>query len=318
MTTTSSSTASAPASSTASASATSACARPTRGSSSARSPATARTAPTPSAPATTSTTSRLVGMLGLSGERGGPPVSAAGQIADLGGGLMAAFGVMAALHERGRSGEGQLVDVSMTDGALSWLAMVAGRYFCDGEVPRRGEGQLNGGVLCYLPYEAADGWVSCGALEPKFWAAFCDGVERPDLIEVQFEPPGLGGLERGRRGLPLAHPRGVARLQRRARLLHRADPRPRRSARLGAGPRPRDGGRGRPARARPGAPCSAPRSSSAAPPPTRPRPAPAFGEHTDAVLARGRLLRGGDRGDDRRPAPPPASAQAPRRAEFRA
>jgi crotonobetainyl-CoA:carnitine CoA-transferase CaiB-like acyl-CoA transferase len=133
----------------------------------------------------------LVGLLGLSGAADGPPVSAAAQIADLGGGgLMAAVGVMAALHERERSGEGQAVDVSMADGALSWLAMVAGRYFRDGEVPRRGEGQLSGGILCYLPYEAADGWVSCGALEPKFWAKFCQEAGRPDLIEVQFEPPG--------------------------------------------------------------------------------------------------------------------------------
>ena len=72
-------------------------------------------------------------------QKDGPPVSSAGQIADVGGGLMAAFGVMAALNESRRSGEGQMVDVSMADGALSWLAMVAGRYFCDGEVPRRGE-----------------------------------------------------------------------------------------------------------------------------------------------------------------------------------
>ncbi len=132
----------------------------------------------------------LVGMLGLSGEKDGPPVSAAGQIADVNGGLMAAVGVMAALNETRRSGEGQLVDVSMADGALSWLAMVAGKYFCDGEVPRRGEGLLSGGVLCYIPYEAADGWVTCGALEPKFWAAFCDGVGRPDLLEAQFRAPG--------------------------------------------------------------------------------------------------------------------------------
>jgi alpha-methylacyl-CoA racemase len=133
----------------------------------------------------------LVGLLGLTGTKDGPPVQSAGQIADLGGGaLMAAFGVMAALHERQRSGEGQMVDVSMADGALSWLAMVAGRYFCDGEVPRRGEQMLAGGSLCYLPYEAADGWITCGALEPKFWAAFCNGVGRPDLIEKQFEGPG--------------------------------------------------------------------------------------------------------------------------------
>ena len=62
----------------------------------------------------------LTGLLGLTGEPDGPPIQAAGQIADLGGGaLMAAFGILAALRERERSGEGQLVDVSMTDGALS-------------------------------------------------------------------------------------------------------------------------------------------------------------------------------------------------------
>ncbi|HEX7244522.1 MAG TPA: CaiB/BaiF CoA-transferase family protein [Solirubrobacterales bacterium] len=133
----------------------------------------------------------LVGVLGLTGAKDGPPVQSGGQIADIGGGaLMAAFGVMAALHERCHSGEGQMVDVSMADGALSWLALVAGRYFCDGEVPKRGEQQLAGGLACYLPYEAADGWVTCGALEPKFWAAFCTGVERPDLVEAQFAAPG--------------------------------------------------------------------------------------------------------------------------------
>ena len=133
----------------------------------------------------------LIGMLGLSGPAGGPPVQSAGQIADLGGGgLMAAFGVMAALHERSRSGEGQSVDISMADGALSWMAMTAGRYFCDGVVPHRGDLELAGGIVCYMPYEAADGWITCGALEPKFWAAFCNGVERPDLIAHQFEKPG--------------------------------------------------------------------------------------------------------------------------------
>ena len=63
----------------------------------------------------------------------------------------------------------------MTDGAQSWLAMVAGAFFADGKVPHRGQEMLNGGVACYLPYECADGWVSCGALEPKFWQAFCRG-----------------------------------------------------------------------------------------------------------------------------------------------
>jgi alpha-methylacyl-CoA racemase len=133
----------------------------------------------------------LVGLLGLTGEKGGPPVQAGGQIADVGGGaLMAAFGIMAALRERERSGEGQLVDVSMADGSLSWLAMIAARYFCDGEVPQRGEPELSGGLICYRPYACSDGWVTLGALEPKFWQAWCRGVGREDLIERQFERPG--------------------------------------------------------------------------------------------------------------------------------
>ena len=227
----------------------------------------------------------LVGLLGLTGAKDGPPVQSGGQIADLGGGaLMAAFGVMAALHERRRSGEGQMVDVSMADGALSWLAMVAGRYFCDGEVPRRGEQQLAGGLVCYLPYEAADGWVTCGALEPKFWAAFCNGVEPPRPDREAVRGARLRGLARGRRGLPLPHPRRVAGLQRRARLLHRAGPRPRRGARLRAGAGARDGGRGGAAASsgtvrQLGVPVKLSRTPGD---PTR--PAPAFGEHTEEVL----------------------------------
>jgi alpha-methylacyl-CoA racemase len=147
----------------------------------------------------------LIGLLGLTGESGGEPVQAAGQIADVGGGaLMAAFGIMAALRERDGaparppgagsgsrgSGEGQLVDVSMADGALSWLAMVAAGYFADGTVPRRGDLPLAGSLICYRPYECADGWVTLGALEPKFWQAFCRGVGREDLVASQFERPG--------------------------------------------------------------------------------------------------------------------------------
>jgi alpha-methylacyl-CoA racemase len=150
----------------------------------------------------------LVGLLGLTGERdgvGGHPIQSAGQIADLGGGaLMAAFGILAALRERdgapaqpgsGRpaqpgSGEGQVVDVSMVDGALSWLAMVAGAYFAEGAVPRRGGLPLAGSLICYRPYECADGWVTLGALEPKFWQAWCRGTGHEELIERQFEGPG--------------------------------------------------------------------------------------------------------------------------------
>jgi crotonobetainyl-CoA:carnitine CoA-transferase CaiB-like acyl-CoA transferase len=133
----------------------------------------------------------LNGLLGLTGERDGPPVQPAGQIADVGGGaLMAAFGILAALRVRDTTGEGQLVDVSMFDGSLSWLAMVAAKYLADGELPRRGELELSGGLVCYRPYECSDGWVTLGALEPKFWQEWCRGVGREELVERQFDPPG--------------------------------------------------------------------------------------------------------------------------------
>ena len=135
----------------------------------------------------------LVAMLGLGGAGPDePPLMPAGQIADLGGGaLMAAFGILAALRERDRSGEGQHVDVAMADGALSWLAFVAARRLAGDDVPQRGRDALAGGLVCYRPYACSDGgWVTLGALEPRFWAAFCHGVERPDLVEEQLAEPG--------------------------------------------------------------------------------------------------------------------------------
>jgi crotonobetainyl-CoA:carnitine CoA-transferase CaiB-like acyl-CoA transferase len=133
----------------------------------------------------------LIGLLGLTGEGSGAPVQAAGQIADIGGGaLMAAFGILAALRSRDATGEGQFVDVSMADGSLAWLAMVAARYFADGQPARRGGVELAGSLICYRPYACRDGWVTLGALEPKFWQAWCRGVGREDLIEKQFERPG--------------------------------------------------------------------------------------------------------------------------------
>ncbi|HEX8977662.1 MAG TPA: CaiB/BaiF CoA-transferase family protein [Solirubrobacteraceae bacterium] len=133
----------------------------------------------------------LNGLLGLTGEADGPPVQAAGQIADLGGGaLMAVAGILIALRERERSGEGQLVDCSMFDGSLAWLTMVAAETLAVGRAPRRGELQLAGRFVCYRPYRCADGYVSLGALEPKFWSAWCEGVGRSELIAHQFDPPG--------------------------------------------------------------------------------------------------------------------------------
>jgi alpha-methylacyl-CoA racemase len=132
----------------------------------------------------------LVGALALGGEVGGAPAQPATQLADVGGAMLAAFGILVALRERDASGEGQHVDVSMADAALAALAMVAGGCRDGQPPPRRGELALAGGAVCYRPYRCVDGWVTIGALEPKFWEAWCRGVGREDLIDRQYDPPG--------------------------------------------------------------------------------------------------------------------------------
>ncbi len=103
---------------------------------------------------------------------------------------MAAFGILAALRSRDKTGEGQFVDVSMFDGALSWLAMPAAQGMLEGASPKRGDVALAGSLMCYRPYACSDGHVALGALEGKFWKAFCAGVGREDLIDQQFQPLG--------------------------------------------------------------------------------------------------------------------------------
>jgi crotonobetainyl-CoA:carnitine CoA-transferase CaiB-like acyl-CoA transferase len=126
------------------------------------------------------------GVLALNGEADGPPVPPAGQIADLSGSFLGAIGVLAALHERGRSGEGQSVDVSLAHGAMAWLELLLATE----ERPRRGRVRLGGALACYAVYPCADGWVALAALEPKFWEAFCRGAGREDLLPHAFAAPG--------------------------------------------------------------------------------------------------------------------------------
>src|SRR3981081_2455256 len=127
------------------------------------------------------------GGLGLNGEKGGPPVPLAVQVADIGGGgLQPAVAILGALLGVQRGAEGRWLDVSMTDGVVSWLALVLAARGAGGAV-MRGDQRLAGRHACYRVYECKDGgFYSVGALEPKFWAALCIAVERPDLVAVQF------------------------------------------------------------------------------------------------------------------------------------
>jgi len=131
----------------------------------------------------------IAGAASITGPREGAPVVSGLQIGDIGGGaLMCVIGILSALHHRDRAGEGQFVDVSMTDGIVSWLALQAADYFAEPKtVPGPGDMRLNGGLLCYRIYETSDGrHITMGALEPKFWEAFCRAVDRPHLIGEQY------------------------------------------------------------------------------------------------------------------------------------
>ncbi|TFH48865.1 MAG: CoA transferase, partial [Lysobacterales bacterium] len=83
-----------------------------------------------------------------------------------------------------RSGEGRFVDVSMTDCTLAHNVVPFARVNSEGEARPRGRDALSGGLPCYGVYETSDGGhMALGALEAKFWRAFCEAVARPDLIE---------------------------------------------------------------------------------------------------------------------------------------
>lgn len=125
------------------------------------------------------------GVLHQCGARDGPPATPNFQIADLlGGTLSAAMGILAALVDAARNGRGRYLDVAMTDCTLAHNVVPFARANVEGDARPRGRDALSGELPCYGVYETADGaHMALGALEAKFWRAFCEAVERPDLTE---------------------------------------------------------------------------------------------------------------------------------------
>jgi alpha-methylacyl-CoA racemase len=116
------------------------------------------------------------GVLGMQGPAGAPPQVPGFQLADFGSGLWCVIGIMAALQERARTGRGRTVDVSMVESSMGFALAGFGALF-GGHVPVRGEEPLTGGLAIYGAYATRDGRsVTLGALEPKFWGAFCAGT----------------------------------------------------------------------------------------------------------------------------------------------
>jgi crotonobetainyl-CoA:carnitine CoA-transferase CaiB-like acyl-CoA transferase len=111
-------------------------------------------------------------------------------IADLmGGSLTAVMGVLAALFDAARSGQGRYVDVSISDGVLAHAVLPLATLTTHGSTRPAGGDTLSGALACYSLYATADGrHLAVAALEKKFWDAFCDVIERPELKPLHRSP----------------------------------------------------------------------------------------------------------------------------------
>ena len=129
------------------------------------------------------------GVLDLIGEKDHPPAIPGVQIADIaGGGMNAAIGILLALFAREKTGQGQYIDISMTDGMVGFLPAALFFRQLTGQEPRRADGFLSHRYACYNTYETADGrYLSIGAVENRFWQKLCDILEVPEYAALQYD-----------------------------------------------------------------------------------------------------------------------------------
>lgn len=109
-------------------------------------------------------------------------------LADMAGSLFACIAILAALLGRARTGRGCAIDLGLADTAMPLQLLQVADFGATGRVERAGESYLNGAAAYYNVYACADGrHVVLGAVEPKFWAAFCQAAGRPDWTARQDE-----------------------------------------------------------------------------------------------------------------------------------
>lgn len=130
------------------------------------------------------------GALSLMPLAGGAPAIPGLQVADLAGGLQAAFLIAAALADRSRTGHGSRVEVSMTELMRSWT-----------DLPRAARSRglsglsLTGELPCYHVYRVSDGFLTVAALESDFWQEFCKAIDRADLTARQFDATAISEVQ---------------------------------------------------------------------------------------------------------------------------
>jgi crotonobetainyl-CoA:carnitine CoA-transferase CaiB-like acyl-CoA transferase len=128
----------------------------------------------------------MSGVLGVVNEGDFPPMVPGVKISDASAAMYSMIGILMALAAREKTGKGQFVDVSMTDGALSWLAPPIMNCYYEGKVPDKGIIYLSGKRPAYNVYKTKDGkYISIALREAPFWKKLCEKLERPDLLPYQ-------------------------------------------------------------------------------------------------------------------------------------
>lgn len=120
------------------------------------------------------------GIMSVTGETDGPPVRVGVSSADIAAGMWAIIGILAALHERQRTGRGQWVDISLLDGSVAWLTYVSSGYFASGKVPQR-YGSAHPTIVPYQAFASSDGFVMVAVGNDSLWRRFTAAVGREDL-----------------------------------------------------------------------------------------------------------------------------------------
>ena len=122
------------------------------------------------------------GIMSVTGEADGPPVRVGVSSADLVAGMWATIGILAALHEKRRTGSGQWVDISLLDGSVSWLTYVSSGYFASGAIPRR-YGSAHPTIAPYQAFASSDGFVMVAVGNDGLWRRFASALGRQDLLD---------------------------------------------------------------------------------------------------------------------------------------
>ena len=137
------------------------------------------------------------GMMGITGPEEGPPYRVGVPIVDITAGMFSATAILAALHARDVTGEGQLVDVSLLDSQVALLTNVASNYLVGGQEHRR-LGNAHPNITPYEAFRARDRWFALAAANERQWAVLCDVIDRPGLRDdARFADNGTRLANRG-------------------------------------------------------------------------------------------------------------------------